>query len=582
MERSMWIATPRANDFRARVLPVARIGFAVTVIVSLGLGLWGLEWYSQDPLYNVGREPLDLLYYDLQLFVLSSAPTDAGGPFPWPLEIARFLAPAAAVYALFEAARALFAGEWRRVRERRMSEHAIVIGDTPVADAIADGVRDGGRAVLRIPVGDVGSLRDAGIARARFVYACADDHADSSVNVLTAAIAIQDKRAPGAATLAVYAHISSPTYALALRARHLSQLVTSADFFNIDELAARELVRRDAATFEGAHPLVVIAGLGAFGQSIVVELARMWRLSSRAQERLTVILVDPAADTLAAELLRRWPAVAEACTLQPVAGDLATAFREPIVPTPHRVYLCYEAEDVTVQAALTLAQLWQGGARSLILRLDRLSRLAEVFGDSATSLLDDIEGRLYPVRLGQLVVDPKAIGEAPIHEDIYERLAQLAHDNYLRAELNKGRKMGSAPAMVAWEPLDEEYKQANRAQVRDIGSKLAMIGCTVAPRTGPGLNLVDDDAQVEMLATAEHDRWMADRKSQGWTYGAVRDNVAKHHPSLVAWSELSNNEKDKDRDVVRNMSAVLSDFGLQIIRLQQPASQPAVPQMRNG
>ncbi|MEV4455117.1 RyR domain-containing protein [Microbispora sp. NPDC049633] len=534
------------------------------MVLAVILGFWGLESYSHTASYDLGRSFWDIAYYDLQLFVLGAAPLDNPGPFPWPLQVARFLAPAATIYALFEAGRAVFASEWRRLRQRRVTGHTIVVGETPIADAMENGLRRNGL-VLRATAGDAESLRDAGIAGARFVYACADDRDDSSVNVLVAATARQQARTKKAGDLNVYAHVSDPTYALALRARHLSQPVTGADFFNIDELAARELVRQEAGSFRGGEPLVVVVGLGPFGQAIVVELARMWQVSARADEKLVVFLVDRDAEAVAKDLRRRWVAVAETCELRPVAG-LASVFDTPAVPAPHRVYLCHEAEEEAVRAALTMPGLWRGGERSVVVRLDRLSGLAGVLGGDAGSLLDDVEGRLQPVCVGEFVVGADAGRAERIHEDIYERLAQLIHHNYLQHELKKGNAMGSAPAMVPWEDLAEDYRQANRAQARDIGNKLAAAGCTVAPRTGTGVEL-GDDPLFETLAEREHERWMAERTAQGWTWDEQRDDEAKHHPSLVPWERLPEEEKDKDRAVIREMGEVLAHCGLEIVRL---------------
>ncbi len=556
--------TPFAKSVRERALSAARIGFAATVVLAVILGFWGLESYSHSASYALGRSFWDIAYYDLQLFVLGAAPLDNPGPFPWPLQVARFLAPAATIYALFEAGRAVFASEWQRLSQRRRTGHTIVVGETPIADAMVDGLRRNGL-VLRATAGDAESLRDTGIAGARFVYACADDRDDSSVNVLVAATARQQARTKKAGDLYVYAHVSDPAYALALRARHLSQPVTGADFFNIDELAARELVRQEAGSFRDGEPLVVVVGLGPFGQAIVVELARMWQVSARADEKLVVVLVDRDAEAVGRDLQRRWVAVAETCELRPVA-DLSAVFRTPAMPTPHRVILCHEAEEEAVRAALTMPALWQGGERSVVVRLDRLSGLADVLGGGDGSLLDDVEGRLQPVCVGKFVVGADAGKAERIHEDIYERLAQLIHHNYLRHELKKGNAMGSAPAMVPWEDLAEDYKQANRAQARDIGNKLTDAGCTVAPRTGAGVEL-DDDPLLETLAEQEHERWRAERTAQGWTWGEQRDDEAKHHPSLVPWERLPEEEKDKDRAVICEIGEVLAHCGLEIVRL---------------
>lgn len=43
-----------------------------------------------------------------------------------------------------------------------------------------------------------------------------------------------------------------------------------------------------------------------------------------------------------------------------------------------------------------------------------------------------------------------------------------------------------------------------------------------------------------------HENWMKYRLSQGWTYGKVKDDDAKTHPSLVPYSKLSSPERFKD------------------------------------
>ena len=45
---------------------------------------------------------------------------------------------------------------------------------------------------------------------------------------------------------------------------------------------------------------------------------------------------------------------------------------------------------------------------------------------------------------------------------------------------------------------------------------------------------------------------MKDRIRHGWTYAPVRDNLRKLNPLLVPWDQLSEVEKEKDRDTIRN------------------------------
>jgi RyR domain len=145
-----------------------------------------------------------------------------------------------------------------------------------------------------------------------------------------------------------------------------------------------------------------------------------------------------------------------------------------------------------------------------------------------------------------------------IDEDTVERLARAIHSNYL-AEF--------APDGESWEHLDEDLKEANRAQARDIGAKLDRIGADVSVTTaGNGVTTFTfSDEELETLARAEHERWVAQRTEAGWHTGD-RNDTAKLHPSLVPWEQLSDSEQDKDRDAVRHIPDVLAEVGLRVVR----------------
>lgn len=145
-----------------------------------------------------------------------------------------------------------------------------------------------------------------------------------------------------------------------------------------------------------------------------------------------------------------------------------------------------------------------------------------------------------------------------------ERIARAVHEQYLREQTRDGVAMGSAPGMTDWEHLDEDKREANRAQARDIEAKLGRIGCQVAPATEAQFTFTD--AELEALARDEQVRWSRERTEAGWRHGDPRDDAAKLHPSLVTWDELSESEKDKDRDAVRNIPAALASVGLGIVR----------------
>ena len=45
---------------------------------------------------------------------------------------------------------------------------------------------------------------------------------------------------------------------------------------------------------------------------------------------------------------------------------------------------------------------------------------------------------------------------------------------------------------------------------------------------------------------ASHEAWMAHKLKDGWKYGPVKDPMAKEHPCLVPYEQLSTENKSKD------------------------------------
>jgi hypothetical protein len=568
-----------------RLLTGTRIVFIAATVGALVFGYVGLRAWIEGPHDVVyGRGLWDIAYYDLQLFVLSSDPLQTPGPYPITLQIARFAAPAASIYAVFEAARALFAGEYRRWRNRVRRGHAIVVGDTTVARALADQLARAGkdgknRQVHTIVEFSPDALRAAGIAGAAEVYACADDDVDSTVNVAIAQVAATARRKRyRRPTLKVYAQVSSATLALGLRARWLGQAdreKLDVDFFNVDELAARASVRPgDFQVGAGREPHILIAGLDTFGRAVLVAYAQLWPLlSGRPHDRVKVTVVG-ATQSQIDELVTQWACIQNVCDVHRVPGDIDEALTSTGSALPHRTYICYEDENQALFAALTVARLWRGGPDSVVVRLNRLARHDAFARSSHLNLLDDVDGRLRLVSVTKEACQPDVIAQ-----DLVERLAQSIHHRYLLEQVTKGE---GAPALLTpWAELADEFREANRAAARDIGRKLSKIHATVAPRTGFNDEFSFTPAEEEELAVHEHERWCAQRTRAGWRYGAQRDNAKKLHPSLVDWSRLSEAERAKDREAVRDLTAVLADVGLEIVRLSVsvPAQVSLSPQV---
>jgi len=148
-----------------------------------------------------------------------------------------------------------------------------------------------------------------------------------------------------------------------------------------------------------------------------------------------------------------------------------------------------------------------------------------------------------------------------------EILARAIHEEYVR----RSRLKGTAPTngtMVSWEDLPEALKESNRAQADHIPTKLAMIGFAVSVAT-------DDDAadeilveELESMARLEHERWVDERRANGWTLGA-KDTARQQTPYLIPYDELPEEIKEYDRDVVRALPLVLARAGMSMRRLKR-------------
>ncbi len=52
----------------------------------------------------------------------------------------------------------------------------------------------------------------------------------------------------------------------------------------------------------------------------------------------------------------------------------------------------------------------------------------------------------------------------------------------------------------------------------------------------------------ELIAENTHEVWSEGRIKDGWTYGETRNDEQKTHPCLVPYDELSESEKEYDRN----------------------------------
>lgn len=70
----------------------------------------------------------------------------------------------------------------------------------------------------------------------------------------------------------------------------------------------------------------------------------------------------------------------------------------------------------------------------------------------------------------------------------------------------------------------------------------------------------------EHIAKNVHEVWAYNRMQQGWTCGKERNDKLKTHPSLKPYEDLSEEEKDYDRNTALNTLKLITKLGFQITR----------------
>lgn len=151
---------------------------------------------------------------------------------------------------------------------------------------------------------------------------------------------------------------------------------------------------------------------------------------------------------------------------------------------------------------------------------------------------------------------------------VLEALAEAAHDIY-RTHFKTDEGSQTPSSRVAYADLPEETKEQNRQNVRDIPIKLASAGYVMIPARSNERPFNFPGKDLERLAVLEHERWMKSKMAAGWSYAPETNDEKKQHKALLPWAELSENEKEKDRELVRGIPRILARGGYAIVKSKQ-------------
>lgn len=558
------------------------------VLSTLGLGVVGLRDSLAEPRFG----PSDLLYQAVQLFVLQLQVLP--DKTPWTLDVARWSAAAVSFYAVLRAGSVLFAGEFERLRLRRLSGHVVVCGlgrkgYQLALDFLSRGervviiekdeendsllaVREAGALVMLNAAADEAGLRQARVDRAALLFAVTGDDGANIQAALAARQLVRERAPERIAPLRVLAHVGDHWLCGLIRA---SKVLTGTEPveampFNIHEAAARVLLRDnplDPKRLGPSDPRFVhlcVVGFGQMGESVALQAARQVHLANGS--RLRVTIVNLKAEERRQRFLGRCPGFTEVADLDVLEGDVEYAEvltrLEEWGQEPHRlldIAVCFDDDHRGLTCALALAERLRGRRVPVRVRMSHEEGMSVLVQGSS-------EGR-WNARISVFGMIDRLCNRESILGEALDLLARTAHEDYLRRKLTEGEVLGARASLRAWPELDEFFRESNRQQADHIPVKLRAIGCRLEPAPpGRGTGgFAFTPEEVELLARMEHDRWCARHLLDGWRRGA-RDDVARTHPCLVPWAGLEEKYRENDRAAVRQIPELLALSGQHLVR----------------
>jgi hypothetical protein len=546
----------------------------------------------------------DILYRDLQLFTVESG--SVSGPVPWPLQVARFLAPVVTMVTAITAIAALLRDRLRIARLRYWRDHTVVCGlgrkglllveslaargervvviESDEQDDYVERCRRRGIPVVFGDAADGGLLRRVRADRARRVVAvCGDDGVNAEVAVHCRDLVRSRRTTP----LDCFVHIADAHLCRLLREQELRLTEGEPlrlEFFDVHERGARALLQqfppfqtnhvRQAGASEAtaALPHILVVGCGRMGEELVVQAARAWWREHRGMgERFWVSIVDRQANAKRRVLALRYRRLTEACEVVPVELDIASPEFEradflggaddgpPAVTT---AYVCLDDDSRGLSAALALLRRMQGSAATIVVRMMEEAGL----GSIVAQVRDGGErfANLHAFGVLALVCAPERL-----FAGTHQTLARAIHEDYLADQRRLGKRPAENPALVGWDELPPDLQQSNFQQADHTVRKLTAVRCDLAPLADWDAEaFAFSSAEIALLAEMEHERWMEERLAAGWVFGSgPKDLGRKTSPFLVPWDELPEDQKEYDRRTVRDLPLFLAGVGLQIVRL---------------
>ncbi len=542
----------------------AVVGALTVTAFALGLmGLFRLE----------GRRPWswpDAIYFSLRLFAFDY---DLGGEGPdpyatgnWQLWVARFLAPTSTGLAVVKVAAQSVAKRIDLWRLRRWSDHAVIFGagergqhlalslnhETEWKGKVAvvdkeedtgkqDELRSHGILTIRGNATDPAILADARVDRAAVVVALTPN-VEANLEVVLAASRRSNEQRGQAFAYAPRSFATMFEGQKPFRRGDEAQKV-ECGFFDHNATAARVLVSKYApdiaATLfrEQRGARILIAGDGEVLPELLGVLIAQCQFAGSHLPHITLLTDDD--HSIARGFPIYHPQISLVVDLQkhlmPMAQmrsvSMQTLGKSATTQPFDLVFVACREDGDTLTLATNFAQQVPPD-QSVIAGLTPSTRLEQKFERYFKNPQPLECVTLY--NLLSLGCEARDV----VRRELDQKAKEI-HIKYFEERQKEGGKVGDSLAMHAWEDLRGDFRESNRSAADHMAIKVQILKISQSEQT------------IELLAEAEHRRWMAERIVSGWRHATSRNDHKRLHHNFVPYAALSEADREKDRENVR-------------------------------
>ncbi|MGN5954264.1 NAD-binding protein [Sphingobacterium lactis] len=551
--------------------------FGIVFIACLIL----LSWIGLSKLYpesNTLRYLPDRIYRIIKI-VFGGDPSSTSleqEDVPWELILAKVFAIGILLFGAFKIIQKVFSEQYNLLVASFKNKHTVTIGiskkgrqllhslkddqqekaiviERTAEHANINSVKKEGHLVLIGDAEEKNTLMEARIKRAKRLIVFLENE-QAVIEIMETTQEIYRKCKPEQ-LLKCYIHLRNPRLIDLMKNAGLrfEQSNMEMHFFNIQKMVARAffaklpLIFRDKDWDIQQLKKVIFLGYGEYAKALMIQTLRIFHLHE--DEKLEILIYSDQAERDRNNFKEQFPKADHVYPIQfkEFKGSYQELLQENQLQQDNQNTLFIVASDddqSNLNHAIEILYKTKGfssfpifclntegkGLRSLISQEEEMDRLYFFGNMEDTCHVEFITGE---------------------KQDI---LAQAIHDDYRK--LLAGSSSESSSYTSDWLTLSEDAKDASRTQADHIIYKLLL---TKRPLIDPkDEDLVFNAEELERLAIIEHNRWMAHRYMQGWDFANQRDDLLKLHPSLIAWEDLSESERQKDRDTIIRLKTLFA------------------------